>query len=138
LCIAFTGSLYPEVWTAADKLLTQNIASDLYNLRFLKPIDEDYLSKLMNRYDTVIFIEEGVVEGGFGEYASELALRKHCTAQVYTLGVSNNYVSQGKREDLLQVNALDGEGIASSILQIYAENHIIPSTHHSPAGFKAS
>ncbi|MDR2484923.1 MAG: 1-deoxy-D-xylulose-5-phosphate synthase [Treponema sp.] len=126
LCLAFTGSLYPEVWDAADRLLEANIAADMYNLRFLKPVDEHYLADLMNRYETVVFIEEGVLEGGFGEYAAELASRRGCTAQVHTLGVSDQYVSQGKREELLHSNGLDGEGIAASILQIYAENRILP------------
>ena len=126
LCIGFTGSLYPEVWDAADRLLEANIAADMYNLRFLKPVDEHYLAALMNRYEMVVFIEEGVLEGGFGEYAAELASRRGCTAQVHTLGVSDQYVSQGKREELLYKNGLDGEGIAASILQIYAENRILP------------
>ncbi|MDR2535266.1 MAG: 1-deoxy-D-xylulose-5-phosphate synthase [Treponema sp.] len=126
LCLAFTGSLYSEVWDAADRLLAANIAADLYNLRFLKPVDEQYLTDIMNRYEMVVFIEEGMLEGGFGEYAAELASRRRCTAQVHTLGVSGHYVAQGKREELLRHNGLNGEGIEASILQIYAENRILP------------
>jgi 1-deoxy-D-xylulose-5-phosphate synthase len=126
LCLAFTGSLYPEVWDAADRLLSSNIAADLYNLRFLKPVDEQYLADIMNRYDMVVFIEEGMLEGGFGQYAAELAARRRCTAQVYALGVSGNYAAQGKREELLHYNGLDGAGIAASIFQMYAENRILP------------
>jgi 1-deoxy-D-xylulose-5-phosphate synthase len=126
LCLAFTGSLYPEVWSAADRLLSANITADLYNLRFLKPIDEPYLADIMNRYETVVFIEEGVLEGGFGEYAAELALRRRCTARIYVLGVPSRYASQGKRERLLHLNGLDGNGIAASILKIYAKKRILP------------
>jgi 1-deoxy-D-xylulose-5-phosphate synthase len=125
LCLAFTGSLYPEVWDAAERLLTLDIAVDLYNLRFLKPIHEDYLASILNRYEIVICIEEGILEGGIGEYAAELAMRRHCSAQVYTLGVSEPFISQGKREELLHLNGLDGEGIAASVLQCYEENRIV-------------
>jgi 1-deoxy-D-xylulose-5-phosphate synthase len=126
LCLAFTGSLYPEVWDAADRLLSANITTDLYNLRFLKPIDERYLTDIMNRYEVVVFIEEGVLAGGFGEYAAELALRRRCTAQVHILGVAAHYVAQGKREQLLHGNGLDGKGIAAAVRQIYTKNHILP------------
>lgn len=125
LCLAFTGGLYSEVWSAADRLLSANISADLYNLRFLKPIDEQYLTDILNRYDLVVFIEEGMLEGGFGEYAAELAGRRRCTAQVYALGVSGDYAAQGKREELLRRNGLDGKGIADAVRQIYAENRIL-------------
>ncbi|MDR0525297.1 MAG: 1-deoxy-D-xylulose-5-phosphate synthase [Spirochaetaceae bacterium] len=136
LCLAFTGSLYPEVWAGADRLLEANIPADLYNLRFLKPVDEQYLAEILNRYDLVVFIEEGMLEGGFGEYAAELGARKRCTAQVYALGVSGDYLAQGKREELLRANGLDGEGIARSIRRMYAENRILayPARHRPPAG----
>ncbi|MDR3341552.1 MAG: 1-deoxy-D-xylulose-5-phosphate synthase [Treponema sp.] len=119
LCLAFTGSLYPEVLDAADRLASQGIAADLYNLRFLKPLDEDYLADSMNRYEMMVFIEEGSLAGGFGEYGAELALRRRCTARVFTLGVPGTFVSLGKREELLRLNGLDGEGIAASIRCAY-------------------
>ncbi|MDR3335174.1 MAG: 1-deoxy-D-xylulose-5-phosphate synthase [Treponema sp.] len=115
-CLAFTGSLYPQVLDAAERLAAQGIDADLYNLRFLKPLDEDYLGAIMNRYKMMIFIEEGSRAGGIGEYAAELALRRHCTAQVLILGVPDAFVSQGKREELLHLNGLDGEGIAAGVL----------------------
>ncbi|MDR2398341.1 MAG: 1-deoxy-D-xylulose-5-phosphate synthase [Spirochaetaceae bacterium] len=134
-CLAFTGSLYPQVWDAADRLLAVNIAVDLYNLRFLKPVHEDYLVEVMNRYELMVFIEEGILEGGFGEYAAELASRRQCTAQIRVLGIQGNFGAQGKREELLHINGLDGEGIAASVLGFYGENRIY---HLPPAsGFKA-
>jgi 1-deoxy-D-xylulose-5-phosphate synthase len=126
VCLAFTGSLYSEVWDAADRLLARNIAVDLYNLRFLKPVHEDYLVEIMNRYELMVFIEEGIIEGGFGEYATELASRRQCTAQIRVLGVHGNFGALGKREELLHINGLDGEGIAASIRRFYGENRIYP------------
>ncbi|MDR2797622.1 MAG: 1-deoxy-D-xylulose-5-phosphate synthase [Treponema sp.] len=126
VCLAFTGSLYPEVWDAADRLLALNIAVDLYNLRFLKPVHEDYLVEIMNRYELMVFIEEGIIEGGFGEYATELAYRRQCTAQIRVLGIHGNFGSLGKRAELLHINGLDGEGIAASVRRFYGENRIYP------------
>ncbi|MDR2101778.1 MAG: 1-deoxy-D-xylulose-5-phosphate synthase [Treponema sp.] len=118
LCLAFTGSLYPQVLDAAERLLARGIGADLYNLRFLKPHDEDYLTALMNRYEGVFFIEEGILRGGFGEYAAALGLRRGVSARVFTLGVGDSFAAQGKREELLRINGLDGEGIAAAVLRL--------------------
>jgi 1-deoxy-D-xylulose-5-phosphate synthase len=121
LCLAFTGGLYPQVLNAAERLSARGIGADLYNLRFLKPLDEDYLTALMNRYEQVFFIEEGILRGGFGEYAAALGLRRGISARVFTLGVGDSFIAQGKREELLKINGLDGKGIAAAVLRL---NHL--------------
>jgi 1-deoxy-D-xylulose-5-phosphate synthase len=115
---AFTGSLYPSICRAAQLLSEQNVKAGFYNLRFLKPVDEDYLAGLLNRYKTAVFVEEGVKNGGFGEYAAELARRKNCPAKIITLNAGDRYLAQAGREELLAECGLDGDGIAASILSI--------------------
>jgi 1-deoxy-D-xylulose-5-phosphate synthase len=115
VCIAFTGSLYPQALEAAEHLEREGIRVGLYNLRFLKPIDEDYLEDLMNRCRLAVFVEEGMRAGGFGEYAAELAMRRNCSCKVLVLGARECFDALGKREELLQENSLDGEGIALSV-----------------------
>jgi 1-deoxy-D-xylulose-5-phosphate synthase len=117
LCLAFTGGLYPQVLEGARLLGSRKIGADLYNLRFLKPIDEAYLAGIMNRYRMVVFIEEGIRSGGFGEYAAALAMRKNCGARILALGVEDRFVSLGTREELLAENGLDGPGIAAAVLR---------------------
>ncbi|MDR2098187.1 MAG: 1-deoxy-D-xylulose-5-phosphate synthase, partial [Spirochaetaceae bacterium] len=118
ILVAFTGGLYPSVSRAARLLHEKGIKAGFYNLRFLKPIDEDYLASLLNRYETVIFAEEGVKSGGFGEYAAELALRKNCSAAVFTLNAGERHFAQGGRDELLARCGLDGEGIAARVREI--------------------
>jgi 1-deoxy-D-xylulose-5-phosphate synthase len=115
VCLAFTGSLYRQVMAAAEILDTRNIPADLYNLRFLKPVDESYLTDIMNRYALVVFIEEGVKSGGFGEYAAELGSR-HCRGgKIICLTAGDDFVPQGKRGELLRLAGLDGQGIADRV-----------------------
>jgi len=115
VCIAFTGGLYPQVLEAAEILRSKGTEADLYNLRFLKPIDEDYLVGIMNRYRLVILAEEGIRSGGFAEYVSELALRRNCSCAIKILAVSEKFDALGKREELLRRNGLDAESIAKAI-----------------------
>jgi 1-deoxy-D-xylulose-5-phosphate synthase len=122
ICLTFTGSLYPQARDARELLQNKGIEADLYNLRFLKPIDEDHLVGLLNRYDLVVFIEEGVLSGGFGEYAASLARCRKCRAETLILAVGEDFAADGRaigtRDELLRANGLDGGSIAEKIANI--------------------
>ena len=115
VCIAFTGGLYQQTLSAADILASRGMDADIYNLRFLKPVDEDYLVDIMNRYELMVFAEEGRRSGGFGEYAAELILRRNCSCRVLVLGIEEKFDALGRREELLCRNGLDAEGIADAV-----------------------
>jgi len=119
VCLVFTGSLCREALEAAAILKEQGIKADTYNLRFVKPVDEDYLSGLINNYKLVVFIEEGIREGGFGEFAAALAQRKGCKARTVALAARDGFLEEeralGTREELLAENGLDGRGIAKTV-----------------------
>ena len=123
MCVFFTGSLYREASQAANLLKENKIDADLYNLRFLKPLDEDYLVSVMNIYKLVCFIEEGIKDGGLGEKISSLALERNCTAKVLTLAAESRFIEEdkalGTREELLAENGLDGINIAKAAEKIY-------------------
>jgi 1-deoxy-D-xylulose-5-phosphate synthase len=116
ICLAFTGGLYAEARRAADILANRGLRADCYNLRFLKPVDEDYLASIMDRYGLTVFVEEGIREGGFGEYALALARRRNCGGRVLALAVEGDFEGLGTRRELLKANRLDGEGIADYAL----------------------
>lgn len=120
VCLAFTGSLYNETSAAAEILKENDIKADLYNLRFLKPVDENYLVELMKTYKLTVFIEEGMREGGFGEYALSLALKHNVKNKTAVLAVESRFFQRnnalGLREELLAACELDAEGIAKNVL----------------------
>jgi 1-deoxy-D-xylulose-5-phosphate synthase len=119
VCLAFTGSLYREVLDAAALLEERDIEADLYTLRFLKPVDEEYLAELMDAYELVVFIEEGIRDGGFGEYAAALAKRRNCASDAAVLAVESVFAEKGRalgtREELLKAYNLDAKGIARQV-----------------------
>jgi len=123
VCIAFTGSLYKEACDAAAILGGKGIQADLYNLRFLKPIDENYLASVFNEYKLVAIVEEGMYQGGFGEYSSSLAGRNNCKSVITVLAVDSGFLEDGRslgtREELIAANGLDGKSIAEKILSQY-------------------
>jgi 1-deoxy-D-xylulose-5-phosphate synthase len=127
ICLFFTGSLYREVQEAVSILKEHGLDADLYNLRFVKPIDEEYLVSLMNEYKLAVFIEEGIKEGGFGEYASALARQYGCKTKTIALCAKSGFFEDeralGTREELLAANGLDGKGIAEQVSGISRHIH---------------
>jgi len=122
VCLAFTGSIYSEAADAAAILKKSGIETDLYNLRFLKPLDEDYLAELMNCYKLIVLIEEGMREGGFGEYACALALRRKIKAMTIVIAAESGFLKEnalGTREELLAASGLDGRGIAAATIAAF-------------------
>jgi 1-deoxy-D-xylulose-5-phosphate synthase len=119
ICLAFTGSLYPQALGALKILEERGIGADAYNLRFLNQVDEDYLVEILNSYSLVAFAEEGVRQGGFGEYAAALAQQRSTKARTLVLAVEGNFADNGKalgtREELIKENSLDSEAIADKI-----------------------
>jgi 1-deoxy-D-xylulose-5-phosphate synthase len=119
VCIAFTGSLFSQALGALRILKDRGIDADAYNLRFLSQVDEEYLVGILNSYDLVAFAEEGVKQGGFGEYAAALARCRNCKARTVVLAADSDFAANGRalgtREELLKENSLDSEAIADKI-----------------------
>jgi 1-deoxy-D-xylulose-5-phosphate synthase len=126
LCIIFTGSLYPQVMEAAKLLKAENIEADTYNLRFIAPVDEDHLCFIMNSYESVLIVEEGIAPGGFGEYAAELFVRRGCVCRMKVLGIPDGLYCLGKRKELLRRNGLDSAGIAAAALKLARAGALSP------------
>jgi 1-deoxy-D-xylulose-5-phosphate synthase len=118
VCIAFTGGLYHEVIDARNILADSGIAADLYNLRFIKPIDENYLINILHQYDYFVVVEEGIMHGGIGEYIISLKNNHSGCAEIVHIGVSDKMVSTGTRTELLRQCKLDGKGIAEQVICI--------------------
>jgi 1-deoxy-D-xylulose-5-phosphate synthase len=119
ICLAFTGSLYPQALGALRLLKDKGIEADAYNLRFLNQVDEEYLVEVLNSYDLMAFAEEGVKQGGFGEYACALAQQRSVKARTLILAADADFAANGRalgtREELLKENGLDSESLANHL-----------------------
>jgi 1-deoxy-D-xylulose-5-phosphate synthase len=124
ICIAFTGGLYNEVIDAQKMLAEADIAVDLYNLRFIKPIDERYLIETINQYKYFIVAEEGIAQGGIGEYIVSIKNKIPDNVELIHVAFPDKFVSLGTRAELLHQYKLDGGGIVERIKQIPEIAHI--------------
>lgn len=100
ILLVCTGGMYAETLVAARSLLLEGVYADIYALRFIKPLDEDYFVSIAKKYDGVLIIEDGVVAGGVSEYLSCL-LMKRGFANVATKAFAEKFYVHGTRQEIL-------------------------------------
>ena len=101
---------------SAEKKLGCSIAH--YDLRFLKPLDEDLLHEVGQKFTRVLTIEDGVRNGGMGSAVLEFLCDHGYKPCVTRLGLPDAFVQHGSVNDLYAICGLDEKGIFSSITQI--------------------
>ena len=104
---------------AKDESLEARIAH--YNMRWLKPIDEEVLATVCKQHKTIVTVEDGVIDGGLGsivaEYIGEMTAAKSERPRVIRLGIDDQFVEHGSTKELYELLKLDKEGICESLLQ---------------------
>lgn len=115
--VVTTGGMFSEVQVAIRNALLENYDVDLYILRFIKPLDETYFIELAQKYDGVVFVEDGVITGGIGEYLSGLLAQKRFT-NTKVLGFEDKYYTQGSRAEVLEMAGLSPHHIKRAIVEV--------------------
>ncbi|HEX8155289.1 MAG TPA: 1-deoxy-D-xylulose-5-phosphate synthase, partial [Thermoanaerobaculia bacterium] len=108
-----------EVWPsmhAAEILAKENINVTVINARFIKPLDDELITRYCTPNSRVITVEEGSLAGGFGsalmERCEELGLRD---VDFHRIGIPDEYVHHGAQDVLRAQYDLHAEGIAKRV-----------------------
>jgi len=89
-----------------------------YDLRFVKPIDEDLLHEVFSNYTKVITIEDGTVVGGFGTAILEFMNEHGYKADVKIMGIPDRLVEHGTPKQLYEEIGLDSNAIAACLREL--------------------
>ena len=121
ILILSVGSMVNRSMIAMEKLKEKNIQAEVINCRFIKPMDLDYLSNNFSRFSKVVTIEEGVLDGGFGEGVVSWSNANNFKNDILNLGLPNDFVDHGSRRDLLQEVKLDSKSLYMKIMEFVNE-----------------
>ena len=77
---------------------TRNVA--VYDMRYVKPLDEELLDTIGKRFNKIITIEDGAVRGGVGESIAAYLSRQGYTPRVKNLGIGDSFIEHGKPSEL--------------------------------------
>ena len=96
---------------AAAKLAERGIDIAHYDIRYLKPIDEELLHEVLRNFTRIITVEDGTITGGLGSAVLEFMSRHEYRAILKRLGVPDRFIAQGTNEELYRECGYDAEGI---------------------------
>ena len=78
-----------------------------YDFAFVKPLDENSLHTVFAMFKTIITIEDGVVNGGFGSAILEFAALHQYSSKIQILGIPDEFIEQGTVTELQQYCKID-------------------------------
>ena len=110
------GNLAAQAIGRAEKETGLSIAH--YDLRFLKPLDEELLHEVGSRFAHVVTVEDGVLKGGMGSALLEFMADNGYTPQVRRIGVPDRFVEHGTIQQLYRLCEMDEEGIYKVLTSI--------------------
>ncbi|HQO65669.1 MAG TPA: 1-deoxy-D-xylulose-5-phosphate synthase [Spirochaetales bacterium] len=111
-----SGALVDEALAAADACAASGLAADVYQLRFLKPVDSSAFAAMAARYRCVVIAEEGVLTGSV---ASDLAAAAAGDGRaVVALGFDEKPLAQARRDELLAAAGLSAAALAATAIAL--------------------
>ena len=94
----------------------------IYNIRYIKPIDEELLAEVAAGYDRVITVEDGTVLGGLhGAVAEYMSAQEH-PLPVYAVGIPDRYMTQATQAELRQECRLTKAELKRVLREEYEKN----------------
>lgn len=119
--LAFGSMVYPALG-CAELLSHEGIELAVWNMRWVKPLDEAAILEA-GELPFIVTIEEGVVQGGVGEEVLSVLASHGLHPPTRILGLPDRFISQGKVAYLHTLLGLDAEGIAQAIRELVNETH---------------
>jgi len=87
---------------AAQILKKKNIYPAVFDMRFLKPIDEELLHEVFANYETIITVEDGTIAGGLGSVVVDFANENNYKHKITKLGVPDKFIEHGSKMKLVE------------------------------------
>jgi 1-deoxy-D-xylulose-5-phosphate synthase len=112
LAILAFGALVPACAALADRL-----DATLVNMRFVKPLDGALVLDVAGRHEAIVTVEENVVAGGGGSAIDELLVAHGTALPVLNLGIPDQFIEHGSREECLAAAGLDAASLETTISQ---------------------
>lgn len=109
IAVLTIGHIGNSAKEAIEKLDEMDIA--LYDMRFLKPIDEELLHDVFKHFDKILTVEDGTLKGGLASEIAEFKSMHNYSSRLKSLGIPDEFIEHGKPEELHRICGFDVNGI---------------------------
>jgi 1-deoxy-D-xylulose-5-phosphate synthase len=125
VAILSIGAIGNEVVKATAELNAEGYNPAHYDLRFVKPLDEALLHDIFKKFNKVITVEDGCIEGGAGTAVLEfMADNGYTTVQVKRLGIPDKFIEHGDQPELWAECGFDANGITQQVRNMAEKRNV--------------
>jgi 1-deoxy-D-xylulose-5-phosphate synthase len=118
LAILSIGHIGNYALEACNELTKKGINAALYDMRFVKPLDEILLHEIFSKYTTIITLENGCIIGGLGSAVLEFMADNDYSATVKRLGIPDEFIEHGTQDELYAECGFDVNGIIQTAVHL--------------------
>ncbi|MFZ4502384.1 MAG: 1-deoxy-D-xylulose-5-phosphate synthase [Methylovulum sp.] len=93
----------------------KQLNATVVNMRFVKPLDETIILQMAKTHEIFVTLEENVLSGGAGSAINLFLQKQRILMPVLNIGLPDEFIEQGTREQLLTQCGLDIQGILDQI-----------------------
>ena len=117
------GPIGNNVLEAVEQCAMLDVQCAMYDMRFLKPLDEDILHEVGKKFNRIVTIEDGVRNGGLGSAVMEWMSDHGYNPHITRMGLPDSFVEHGEISELREIVGLDQESIKQALLQTKAHGY---------------
>lgn len=118
VAILTIGHIGNEAVKACEQLAKEGVNAAHYDMRFVKPLDEELLHEVFSKFNKVITVEDGCIMGGMGSAILEFMVDNHYTAQVKRLGIPDSVIEHGEQKELYAECNYDNKAIVDAVIDL--------------------
>ena len=107
---------------ACEELQILGISAAHYDIRFVKPLDEEMLHGIFTKFDKVITVEDHVLMGGMGSAVIEFMSDHGYSAKVKRLGIADYFPEHGEQNELYSECGYNTHNIVEAARDLVIEN----------------
>jgi 1-deoxy-D-xylulose-5-phosphate synthase len=112
---------------ACNQLAKEGFYPAHYDMRFVKPLDEEMLHEVFSKYKKVITVEDHAIQGGFGSAVSEFMTDHNYSIAMTRLGVPDRFIEHGEQKELYDECHFDAKAIMNAVRQLVGSEYLV---HH--------
>lgn len=115
LTIGTTGNTAIKI---ANQLEQENINIGVYDMLFLKPLDDKLLKMIFSKYKIIITIEDNSIIGGFGSAIFEYMIDNNFHSKIYRFGIPDKFIAHGSQEQLIEECGFNYENLYNFVKKL--------------------
>ncbi|MFM2189698.1 MAG: hypothetical protein RL491_84 [Bacteroidota bacterium] len=89
-----------------------------YDMRFVKPLDEEMLHEVFGKFNKIITVEDHAIQGGFGSAVAEFMIDHGYQAHITRLGIPDRFIEHGEQKELYDECGFDVNAIVKAVHQL--------------------